>query len=841
MINIENRKFLYAQLKEIEAISKRNEKLILENEFLSLSDVELIKYIFSYRDRQAVYLGRKKVYAYIELPDMDLEGQDLTGVEITRFVPGTIQDGRIAKSAINLKDTNVTINMSTIYHNEEIIHQDFYEYITDLSRCNFQGCNLYGRTQEEQKMYSMDSKSKYTFKGLKALDKRYVKRRELHRQTQNSKRKSDEIYSRLLSTLSIDITLGSKEQVDLTDYDFSELNKSECEKVLKLIGVRRVNVGYTRLDPNRMGAETPYTLAQSTKDALTIEDTQFLVKHLGAISQVHEQLENTRRQSRNFSIAFREVVNYMYRKDMYSVPEKYWRYLKEENLNELLYNLYRKRQFNKVLKYVNCLSKGNANLIVCESSQKQENEFLGALLQRLNEEILHTSTLIQVYSKKGLDMIPGKMYSNVLFSGILEREYKNKNMTVVSSILPRTTGKVPKKILRSEYENKRPKIVSENFEKAPEDIKKLLIRDEYEDGDLELVTRNIRYLSNTDQIDFLLEVFRNNAEDSKKILLSTKFKNRTRIINESIIRREIDFVSEMWDSLQGFEKDRVLELQNKRGNFSFLADLEAHMLQKNRDRKDNEMILVEEDKKKGDLLQAFESENGISFSASRVLPIEQREILLGIFRKSSNMGESRAETKEEKKQREKTVDEIIKRLHDKRLKETARIKTMYSEGGSLSATNRKDKAELENKSARVKYLVIDINGVVILEPLGQKNNATYITRKTDDVEQRLVNFGRKGALSNGFYKVAHNESESNRYNYESNHILKLLDMSLEDKESLFKILKGIKSNKKYCNLDTLEAKYKAIRLAKEYKLGKEDVVNAGQKQVFQEGDSKDAK
>ena len=94
-------------------------------------------------------INGEKVAPYFELPDMDLRGLDLSGIEFSAFIPGVIKDGKIERSNINLNGTGALVNMSRIYYTDVIDSENGREYITDLSKCDFIGCELYGRTLDE--------------------------------------------------------------------------------------------------------------------------------------------------------------------------------------------------------------------------------------------------------------------------------------------------------------------------------------------------------------------------------------------------------------------------------------------------------------------------------------------------------------------------------------------------------------------------------------------------------------------------------------------------------------------------------------------------------------------
>ena len=251
---------------------------------------------------------------------------------------------------------------------------------------------------------------------------------------------------------------------------------------------------------------------------------------------------------------------------------------------------------------------------------------------------------------------------------------------------------------------------------------------------------------------------------------------------------------------------------------------------------DKKMILVNEDRRNGDLLRVYENGNVLEFTDGKVLPIEQRELLIEMLKSGYKAKTMEIDSEIERAQRESAANEILKKLQDPRLKEKAKIYTAYSDGGAQTAKDGNDKTQIENKNARVKYLVIDINGVTILEPFGQKNNATFMSLHDDELEEKVTKFGRSSALENGFYKIIHEGNNIEAYNYSSNHLVRILDMVIEDKDRMFKVLGSVKNDgRKFCNLLTLEAKYSAVRLAEEYGLSKDEILSAGIDENVREG------
>ncbi len=115
---------------------------------------------------------------------------------------------------------------------------------------------------------------------------------------------------------------------------------------------------------------------------------------------------------------------------------------------------------------------------------------------------------------------------------------------------------------------------------------------------------------------------------------------------------------------------------------------------------------------------------------------------------------------------------------------------IYSTGGSRTTSDDGQKAELSKKGANVEYTVMALNGVVVLEPLGQDNNATYIAEEKEGLEEAITQFGRGEAISRGvIHKVIHDRYENDGYNYGSDHILQILDYAIESPQELLKVVR----------------------------------------------------
>ena len=193
------------------------------------------------------------------------------------------------------------------------------------------------------------------------------------------------------------------------------------------------------------------------------------------------------------------------------------------------------------------------------------------------------------------------------------------------------------------------------------------------------------------------------------------------------------------------------------------------------------------------MLMELEEERMFTFKGSYILDADEKiggasKEIERIINKNTKGKPPAGLTKEEAQQElERLSQGIIERLR----KANGKFKAfVYSTGGSKSTASDKQNDELKQKGANVEYTVMVLNGVVILEPLGQQNNATYIAEEKEGLEDAITKFGRGEAISSGIIqKVIHDRNERDGYNYGSNHILQLLDYATNNPKELLQVAK----------------------------------------------------
>ncbi len=165
--------------------------------------------------------------------------------------------------------------------------------------------------------------------------------------------------------------------------------------------------------------------------------------------------------------------------------------------------------------------------------------------------------------------------------------------------------------------------------------------------------------------------------------------------------------------------------------------------------------------------------------------------------------------------------------------------SIISRGGSHSG------AVIGEKGDAVRYIAIYIDGNLILEPIGQSNNMTYVAIDFEKVKEENPNIkekykgldsylarnGRKKSLADGvIYGIMHTKNEKNNgYNYEEGDILHILFMITRDKETFAKALKEVKKDYGYSGVKRLFSIYTAMKKKAEYPdITKEEILAEGE-------------
>lgn len=239
-----SREKLYSQLEEmVSANVKENAKpLISKEDFLKLSDADKLKYLFRYRDEQTEF--KDGMEYYIELPNMNLENQDLSGLYLSKFhVSISGEKGNIVPSIINLKDTEAVINITGIGPNDvQNDENNIQNYITDFSKINFIGCDIIGRLPDEIDEIQNPNFIIATTNKEKGLPIEYIERREEHKLTPEQKSANKRAYNALAQFKGLKGFRG-RDKIDFTDYDLSDIDIAVLIRNVENYNIELENVG----------------------------------------------------------------------------------------------------------------------------------------------------------------------------------------------------------------------------------------------------------------------------------------------------------------------------------------------------------------------------------------------------------------------------------------------------------------------------------------------------------------------------------------------------------------------------------------------------------------------
>ena len=235
-MNIESRKKLYNQLVQMSIQNQKQfaKKILSEEDFYRLSDSEALKYVFMYRDAQTEFIVDGIEYvSYIELPDMNLEGQDLSDLYLKNFILGEAivdENGNISNitpSRVNLKNTGAIVDLSNMYPNKiQKNKSSSQSLIIDFTGSNFEGCEIYGILPDEY------GENDVSVVGKEALDSNYLERRKNLHLSKKEKKVTDRAFERLRENK---ILSGMKNQnlINFSDYDIACLSSSARVEIQK--------------------------------------------------------------------------------------------------------------------------------------------------------------------------------------------------------------------------------------------------------------------------------------------------------------------------------------------------------------------------------------------------------------------------------------------------------------------------------------------------------------------------------------------------------------------------------------------------------------------------------
>lgn len=202
------------------------------------------------------------------------------------------------------------------------------------------------------------------------------------------------------------------------------------------------------------------------------------------------------------------------------------------------------------------------------------------------------------------------------------------------------------------------------------------------------------------------------------------------------------------------------------------------------------------------ILKDYEELNYLQIEDLEVLPkAEQERIMSGFVRYTTHRGGRTLSDEEREKLEEVMVKKIVDKLNDPRLENSPKINSnIFSTGGAQN--NGIDSERSVFSGGKTKYVAIEINGIVILEAINQMNNATFITSADESFGSKMKLTRDEAAASGELYRIYHGgeatavSDKIDSYDYESNHLIRVLEMAIIDPERLLRMCQSSKRESK---------------------------------------------
>ena len=253
----------------------------------------------------------------------------------------------------------------------------------------------------------------------------------------------------------------------------------------------------------------------------------------------------------------------------------------------------------------------------------------------------------------------------------------------------------------------------------------------------------------------------------------------------------------------------------------------------------------------------------VEFGEEVILKPDKRKVITDVI-KEAEENEKRIKEKREKRNngkktsvvvpditkratdesKEKLITDIIEITEDASLKNKGTIRSLiYSKGGSKDKNanlNRPEADDMKFNGRKSAYLAIKINNILVLEAIGQANNATYVGEfKGEQTIQDLRDNTRTQIVDKEImYKIMHNKGPiEGVYDYDSPHIRTILQYAVDYPAELLDVLKTHKqTGRSASTFATLQknmqnkvkaAKSVAIQIVTKKGLTAKQVVDAG--------------
>ena len=551
-----SREKLYSQLEEmVSANVKENaEPLISKEDFLKLSDADKLKYLFRYRDEQTEF--KDGMEYYIELPNMNLENQDLSGLYLSKFhVSISDEKGNIVPSIINLKDTEAVINITGIGPNDvQNDENNIQNYITDFSKLNFIGCDVIGRLPDEIDEIQNPNFIIATTNKEKGLPIEYIERREEHKLTPEQKSANKRAYNALAQFKGLKGFRG-RDKIDFTDYDLSDIDIAVLIRNVENYNIELENVG----------------IAPVNKDVLEKLRTELsLVQYYSLLKKIeHEDLRCSTGtlNIKDCIIEFLSSIKY------HEATEEYPLTKSGESYETPIYRLMHEIKGLDEAKALMCSEAlemlSPRDTIYCKWERdygewnKYEIELEDTIAFDYFEKVLQNE-----FEQGNLEFSKQyfKFADEETKEKIIEKAYMQGDLEFAKQYLKYAGEEKQKKIIEDAYKQGDLEFAQWYFEYAGEEIQKKIIEDAYKQGDLKFAQRHFKHVGEESQKKIIENTFKQGDTDwiisnyLKLHGLESINNNISFLLNipQEVVVKYIDKLQERYEDLSRYDISKVL-------------------------------------------------------------------------------------------------------------------------------------------------------------------------------------------------------------------------------------------------------------------------------------------
>ena len=569
-----SKKVLYKQLVEMyeNNNNKDEQPIIAENEYLQLLAKDALAYILNYRENADFGLddnGQKNIF-YIELPDMDLSGEDLSNLRIKEFIPGTFDEyGMLTASYIDLQDTNALVDLNDIgYTRNEENETGVTDYIIDFELMNFNGCDIYGILPDEYAEYDDDPKSKLKSKIITQnkeghLDERYIQKRKEEHLSKEEKARSDKAYKRIMSGNSVKGMRGVNDgTINLNDYDFSELNDEQIE-ALKL-SVKDYNIETNDIELIDSAKCFPYISLSERKKiveyALKFEKMHFLERHSTYLDFDSEEI-------------IEKILEKALELDEMGLVERLYRNFHTSKRVEILEKALELDKMEFLEDYFGDLSSDSKRKILDKALELDKMEFVEDHFEDLSPDS-QVVILVPKLKQNDIEYVE-EHFKHLSYGGkekILKIALELDKMEFVEEHFEDLSSDSLVVILVPKLEQNDVEYVEKLFKHSNYGAKEKILKIALELDKMEFVEEHFEYLNWSSQVAILIpKLEQNDIEYVEKHLKDLNSVSMEIIVKKGLECDKIDFVEKCFEKSGFYSKEEIVKKALEFNKLSFVA------------------------------------------------------------------------------------------------------------------------------------------------------------------------------------------------------------------------------------------------------------------------------